>query len=543
MNSDWRLTVAEALKRPLFRHAVVIAGRGGLHRSVRWVHILETPENHVFLNGGELILSTGVGFGSDSEKRLAYLQGVMERGAVGVCIELGQYIRQIPTDMCEFADYHQFPLIAFQQPVRFVDITLDLHERIVNRHTEVLRRLEAYTRDLQQLSLQPNGLTRILQRLQATVQMQTVYYPLEGAPLFVPAMPQSVQTELVELLQQSASAGRLSQRNDGLLAISDKKTIIYQPITAMGHVLAYVGIILYERTADEFLLLTLDYTASAIAQILLRKMVAEERTRDKQDALLDQLLQGGSLSEEQLRLLLGIDSWENPPLYLAAIMEIGQERPAVLADGSPLFTDLLSLFRVLLKRCGFRPLLRSRGQRLYLLLLVERADNLREKMEKAIGEVNEIIRKGLGGDQTIFWGISRVSNRYETASRHFHEAEQAIFSHNWASSPFYSDLGVFRLLLSPQDRYTQRSFVDDYLGPLIRYDKQHNSQLVTTLRLFLDHHANKQEAAEKLFIRRQTLYHRLEKIKELLGDSYLLPEHRLCLEMALRIHEQLGGDG
>ena len=538
MQAHWRLTVAEALKRPLFRHAEVIAGRGGLNRPIRWVHILESAENHKFLNGGELILSTGLGFGSDSQKRLAYLKGVMERGAVGVCIELGEYIRQIPEDMCELANHCQFPLIAFLEPVRFVDITLDLHERIVNRHTEVLRTLEAFTRDLQQLSLQPNGLARILERLQKTVQLQTIFYPCEGEPIFFPAMPQTVQQELVQLLQSGAFANQLAPGSSGVLAISAKKSIVYQPIAAMGQVLAYLGLILYERTADEFLLLALDYTAAAIAQILLRKMVVEEQARDRQDRLLDQLLAGGSLSEEQLRSLLGFAPKTALPQYLTVILESGAERPAVSADGSLLFTDLLGVFRMVLRRYGFTPLLRSRGQRLYMLLLLERPANRREQLEKAMEEISQLVRKGLGRDEPLHWGISRLGDRFDTATRHFQEAEQALASQSWAGSPFYDDLGVHRLLAAQQDDYAQRAFVDDYLGPLLRHDQQHNSQLLTTLRVFLDHHANKQEAAEKLFIRRQTLYHRLEKIKELLGESYLEPEHRLCLELALRIYER-----
>lgn len=541
MPAHWSLTVAEALKRPLFQHAEVVAGRGGLNRSIRWVHILESAENHKFLNGGELILSTGLGFGSDSQKRLAYLKGVVERGAVGVCIELGEYIQQIPQDMCELADHYQFPLIAFVEPVRFVDITLDLHERLVNRHTEMLRTLATFTRHLQQLSLQQNGLTRILERLQETVQLQTIYYPLEGEALFTPAMPQAVQRELSQLLQEAVLTDQMSAQTNGMLPISDKKWIVYQPIAAMGHVLAYLGIVLYERPADEFLLLALDYTAAAIAQILLRKMVAEEQARDRQDRLLDQLLAGESLSEAQLQLLLGIAPKEPLPPYRAVILELGADRPVVSTDGNLLLSDMLGVVRLVLRRYGFAPLLRSRGHRLYMLLLLERTDRHREQLQKAMSEINQLVRKGLEHDEPLRWGISRLGKHYGTANRHFLEAEQVLASQAWAGSPYFEDLGVYRLLVAQPDSDTLRFFVDDYLGPLLRYDQQHNSQLLKTLRVFLDQQANKQEAADKLFIRRQTLYHRLEKIKELLGDSYLQPDHRLCLELALRIYERLNG--
>ena len=39
--------------------------------------------------------------------------------------------------------------------------------------------------------------------------------------------------------------------------------------------------------------------------------------------------------------------------------------------------------------------------------------------------------------------------------------------------------------------------------------------------------------AEKLFIVRQTLYHRLEKIEHIIGDNFMNYENRLCLEIML----------
>ncbi|MDY0395840.1 helix-turn-helix domain-containing protein [Virgibacillus halophilus] len=44
----------------------------------------------------------------------------------------------------------------------------------------------------------------------------------------------------------------------------------------------------------------------------------------------------------------------------------------------------------------------------------------------------------------------------------------------------------------------------------------------------------KKETAEKLFIVRQTLYHRLKKIGELIGSDFMKPDNRLALEMAIK---------
>ncbi|MNI93698.1 Purine catabolism regulatory protein [compost metagenome] len=80
------------------------------------------------------------------------------------------------------------------------------------------------------------------------------------------------------------------------------------------------------------------------------------------------------------------------------------------------------------------------------------------------------------------------------------------------------------------------------MGPLLDYDQAKGSDLLTTLKIYLDHDGSKQIAASKLFIVRQSLYYRLEKIKELLGEDYMLPENRISIQVALRAYQLLHPD-
>ncbi|GAX88606.1 PucR family transcriptional regulator [Effusibacillus lacus] len=539
MNKELKLTVADVLKRPLFQDAEVIAGSRGLSRPIRWVHILEAAESGSFLNGGELILSTGVGVGESREKRIEYLNELIRRKAVGLCIELGSYIPEIPPDMREIADHYEFPLLVFRRPVRFVDITLDLHENIVNRHIKALRELENYSRDLQRLTLQSNGLPRILAHFQSVTQTQTFFFPIDGSPVFAPSMNQTIETELTHILQKTLLQDP-APPNASLLPISERKQILYQPIAAMGHVLAYLGIILFEREPDEFLHLTLDYTSTAVAQLLLRRMFAQERALDNQTQLLDDILQGRVHREEDIRVSLGIKPGSTrPPQFVCFIMEAisGPIRPDAETD-SP-FHDLLVVFRSILSRHKFRPLLRGKGNRLYGLLLdTDQMSDRRLQCEKSLREIEQTCKQALDSNIKIRFGISRASSRYADARLHFQEAEQ-VLAFPSAGSPFFEDLGIYRLLLQIKDGYALNSFIDDYLGPLLQYDADHGSQLVLTLRVFLDQGCSKQDTADRLYIRRQTLYHRLDKISELLGDTFTSAEHRVSLELALRAYEML----
>ncbi|MNE36210.1 Purine catabolism regulatory protein [compost metagenome] len=104
---------------------------------------------------------------------------------------------------------------------------------------------------------------------------------------------------------------------------------------------------------------------------------------------------------------------------------------------------------------------------------------------------------------------------------------------------FYEELGVFQLLLNLNDGKTLENFIRSYLGPLIDYDQSKGSELLLTLRVFLDHDGSKQIAARNLFIVRQSLYYRLDKITELLGEDFMLPENRISIQVALRAYQLL----
>ncbi|WP_103106129.1 PucR family transcriptional regulator [Brevibacillus reuszeri] len=533
MSSDWRLTISEAIKRPLFQHSEVVAGHRGLSRPVRWVHVLESADTGQFLNGGELILSTGLGFGEAREKRLAYLSELIRRKAAGLCLELGTYFSGIPDDMLDMANHHEFPLIVFHQTVRFVDITQDLHEHLINRQMQALRDLEAYSRSLQQLSLQAQGIPKLLQHFQAAVQTQVFIYTPGSAPQFVPTPPHSVQTELAELMRTHFPADAATSADALFLDLTDTKRIFYQPVIAMGHLLAYVGMVLYERNVDEYLQLTLDNTVSAMAQILMRKMFVEEQARATEQRLFDDLIANRPMPEEQIRSLLGLSGTSKVPTYHTMLMSFEQKQ-SNYSDSLPPH-DLTAVFRSLLTRLGFRTFIRCIGNRFYFLLLEKSSvPDTRRLLEKAMKEITRITTSIMGVETQVSFGVGRVGKRLSEAGKHLAEAEQALAFHHESPSPFFSDLGLFRLLFHVPYEPVLKSFIHDYLGPLISHDEEHGSQLVHTLRVYLNTNLSKQEAAEKLFIHRQTLYHRLEKISECLGEDYATPNRRLCIEIALR---------
>jgi purine catabolism regulator len=117
---------------------------------------------------------------------------------------------------------------------------------------------------------------------------------------------------------------------------------------------------------------------------------------------------------------------------------------------------------------------------------------------------------------------------------------------NKLQKPFYSNLTIFRLVEQINDKKELHDIIHDYIGPLLAYDSEKGTELLRTLQVYLKNLGSKNETARELFIVRQTLYHRLDRIKQLIGDDYMEPGKRVMIEFSLYTLEYMerdSGDG
>jgi DNA-binding PucR family transcriptional regulator len=83
-------------------------------------------------------------------------------------------------------------------------------------------------------------------------------------------------------------------------------------------------------------------------------------------------------------------------------------------------------------------------------------------------------------------------------------------------------------------------FYEETLDPLERYDDEWESELVPSLRVYLEQGANLNSAARALFIHRHTLRYRLEQIADILKVDIDSQEVLLNLQIAFLIKDMKG---
>jgi DNA-binding PucR family transcriptional regulator len=73
----------------------------------------------------------------------------------------------------------------------------------------------------------------------------------------------------------------------------------------------------------------------------------------------------------------------------------------------------------------------------------------------------------------------------------------------------------------------------ELVRPLIEHDRERRSDLVRTLRVYFATGANASEAADRLFLHRNSLLYRLERIQKLTGLDLKDPAAGLALQLGL----------
>ncbi|MEB3101955.1 PucR family transcriptional regulator [Ferviditalea candida] len=544
MESEFIIRINDILDRPIFRNCKVVAGRNGLWRRIRWVHILEVSQVDMLIHGEEMILSTGVGLAGETSKE-EYLEKLIHNGASCLCIEQGKYFEHVTPEMIKIADENNFPLIIFTEKVRFVDITQDLHSLIINRHHQMLEQLEIISRELYTSTLTSQANTNILKILHSSTKADVYFLPLHGKAQCVPV---NVRDDNKKQTVRQLGAKISEQTGQPLIQWKEgERYFLMQEVGAMGQIWGYLSLCFEEKLPGEFDLLVLDRAALSLAQDLLRKRYVEERKLHSEHIWVDDLINGRIRNEEQIQSYLGKKASDlsnvEYKVCLIEYFENNEGEPEMFEeDPEALRFHISLLVRSSFESHGFLPYLTAKGNQL-IVIATNRVpgSSPNERLNKVIDSLLALKeeRKKLGRPIDMRIGFGRTYKKWIEATNSYLEAKYVLKVQSLAwkkTNYYYEDIGIFRLMLNLENEAALEDFVADYLGPLIEYERVKGGDLLHTLKVYLDNDGSKQATSQELFIVRQTIYHRLEKIKELLGEDFMLPEKRLSIEVALRAY-------
>jgi len=530
------LTVADALKLEQFAGAQVIAGKVGLDKPVSWVHIASVPDAPRWLNGGELVLTTGHNMPADADDQCQYIQAMADKGVVGLVLSVGRYIDHAPDYMRELADQNNFPLIEISYEARFIDIAKATNERIAEENMAMVTRALNIQQVLTQLVLDGGDLKQLAARL-AGLLGESISIENERFEILASANVAEVDEarrftvsegrtdpRLVRALEERGILRQLQQtlRPVHIPPIPDvglELERILAPIVVHGDIYGYVWIIAHDRPLTQLDSMAISSGATIAAVMMLYQESIQSAEASLKGSLLSQLIQGDAEREAVLTdqaLRYGVDLSQPFVMLLVEYSDRSTQR-------------LLQIYRRVNRLATMHAWSAVVGQFAGQAIILTRADeNIPVLIEQIHAEINQggSLRIGVSGTHR---GADAVAVAHQQCREVLHITRRL---HDDNAAVYFDQLGYLHALY----RAGAASLDTNPYVPLVRrLLEEQQAELFKTLEKYLDAGGNGVQAAENLMIHRSTLNYRLSRIMEMCDVDLSDPLTRMNLQVALKL--------
>src|SRR4051812_8798132 len=164
---------------------VLRAGRVSIDRRVTWVAVSELADPTPYLEGGELLLTTGLRLTDDDWPAFVTRLGHAEIGALGIGVGLTH--ERVPSQLIAAADKAGLPLLEVPEPTPFIAVTRAVADLLASAEYESVTRTVEVQRDLTRAALAPEGGAAVIARLSAVLKADLLL--LDGAARLLHAAP------------------------------------------------------------------------------------------------------------------------------------------------------------------------------------------------------------------------------------------------------------------------------------------------------------------------------------------------------------------
>ena len=138
------------------------------------------------------------------------------------------------------------------------------------------------------------------------------------------------------------------------------------------------------------------------------------------------------------------------------------------------------------------------------------------------------------GVSDVIHNIAQIGQCYKRAC--FSLATAELWNRSYI---IFDELGIFQLLFCNSDPDLLETMYSRNLGILEQHDAEHDTDYITTLRVFLLSDCNLIETASRLFTHRNTIVYRIRKIKDLMKTELDNSSVKFELLMSFYIKEYL----
>lgn len=528
------VTIADILEFDLVRAGDphVLAGTDQLDTGVRWVHIAEMKNLTGLLQGGELVLTTGMTFTGRVDEVEHYLTDLADAGAAGVVVEIIPGRERVSAAVTIAAHSATIPVIVLSRRVRFVELTEKVHQLIVTRQLAEVDRARHVHEIFTELSMAGARLDEIVAQTAKLLRAPVVLENLSHNVIGFAGAGMPIEDLLRDWERRSRHIGddhHPGSAEPWLFVSVGPRGAEWGRLIVPAPDVGQEAVMILERASQ----------ALSISRMSMRDQ--HDLAQKAQAGLIHELRESGSVTEGEALARASALGLTRAPTYLPVVIRLGRS-----AGHDPLALQrhertLLELTTRSLQDSGTSAIAASlhAGS---VALVIAVANRQREdpvlmalcaglERHGAAGRsaaANWTIGVGAGRDTVLVACTAGLDEAVHVAEAAATSAERRLAYYRSRDVRLRGLLGLIR------DDPRVQTFVETELGPLLAGPHDADLQL---LRVYLELEGNKAAVARALYLSRPTLYGRIRRLEKTLGTSLTDPQSRVSLHVALLVHQ------
>lgn len=546
-------TIKKLIESPRLKKIRIVRGQKGFNNIISNVNIIDNPDSYEWFTAGDFLLTTGYIFKDKPALQIQLIKELSDLNCSGLGIKVKRYWETIPKTILDEAAKRNFPIVEIPFQYSLAQVSNIINDEIFGRESSELKKFKDIYDAFAKVSLEGGDLYQIAKLSSKFINNSVIVVNAKGNLLAYEELVNEKHPfkDLLNLkpneLVFPATITESLPTDTNLIPLSLKRifkvddTEITLRLMPSIHANVLYGYLVAWETNIK--LQKIDYIALETAARTLAveriksRQIEESRIRQKSD-LFDDLI-SGKFASSQLAIsvaeMYGINIKKSHISFVITFKDYPIESLKDVLS----YLDELSLK----SRRNIHATLRG-GNILGMVELwqseqeVTPSDSLRRLFETIY---QYIVMKFPITDFVL--GVSNVEKEFANLGKQLTATFELIKMPNLANQKqgviYYHEFSSHHLLSQGFDPTKLSDFFQEQLGKLYDYDKENKTNLIDTLEAYFEANTHIENTAKKLFVHRNTIIYRLEKIKEIIPVVFNKESPNFNIQLALKIYQVL----
>lgn len=551
------ITVEDMLKLEIMKGCNIVAGFKGIRNTISRVNIMADPEIMEWVHEGEFLLTTAYFFEreNDIKAQKELLNVCYNKKLAGIGIKVNPYLKELPPEIISLANQLNLPIIDIDQSIPLADIMMSTFKEIFNKQASLLERIEHLHERFMTVMMEGKGVSEIVKVVHENIKNPVILVMNFSNEIIEHLYDNDLETKS-ELLKEINDFYAPNNIKNKVKRLDEDKVLLkgkyikrmVMPIIIRDNIYGHLFSWATNMPLGGFDLAIIESASTTIGLSLLQDLSVKEVEIRYRSEFFEDLISVDIKRKKKALDRARFFNLNTENKYLIEVISCSMKWEHIDEDEEEsinyirdFVNTIVPSVEELMGYLKLEGLVATKVNGMQILLGFENEKPIMKKIQEFNKKLMEILNKKSKNIE-FKMGVGRIYSDLENVNKSFLDALRAVRIGKTITNKevvTFDELGIFKILSQDFLNDELEDFYNTTLKPLVDYDKKKSTELVKTLEIYFKNTGNLTRISEQLFAHYNTVLYRVNRINEITGMNLDDPNHRLNLEIALKIKDLL----